>query len=359
MIDALAYANTSNLLDINDIQSLPINFPTGSSAVDQVKKYLDSTTIKRACCMGRAGAYNIDGTKGVNVKIPIPTGYNVSGDPNATTKNQFGYIEKTIYIPESMCEAQWKKYTPYCDNFMSSYCTNQYKGFQQMLGDHKDDGGIWSAYLKDCSCFAPPDNKFGSAPKNCYMYGCKAGDSDVYLSGDSRDSNGNPLQCNLTICSSIINASDITAGGSANFNPTVRQQCGQQIDEAQQQAATRAAAQQQADARAAAQALAKPTVPSTPRTDTKPSSPTDTKPSSPTDTKPSSPTNATPSSPTATTPSSPTATTPSSPTATTPSTPKDKQQSGSTTTWVIVFVLLCLFLLSAIGGIVIWKKNKK
>ncbi len=347
-MDALAYANTTSLLDINDIQNLSINFPGGSSPVDQVKSYLDNTTIKRACCMGRTGPYNINGSTGVNVKIPIPTNYNVSSELNANTKNQFGYIEKTVYIPDSMCDAQWKKYQPYCDNFMNSYCHNQYKAFQEMSGDQTGDGSIWPAYLKECSCYAPPDPKFGSAPKNCYMYGCIGGDSDVYLSADSRDSTGSPLQCNLTICSSIVNASDISSGGNTSFNPTIKQQCGQQIDQAQQQAA--AQAQSQAQSQSQAEALAKLQEASQAKAAAD-----------------SAAAQATTEAEAVAAASQQAAAnkefqaaTAEVQAATNPQSGSPSQESSgiSSTTWIIIIGLLCLFLLSAVGGIVMWKRRQ-
>ncbi len=248
-MDALVYAETSNILPNSELINLNINFQGNQSPQDVMNQYLNETTIKRACCMNRTGPANNDGSTGVNVKIPIPTNYNFQNELNPALNKQFGYIEKTVYVPQSLCDQNWKKFTPYCDNFMEAYCTNQYKVFSEILGT-PDQGSIWPNYLKECSCFAPPNNSFGAAPKNCYMMGCQGGDTDVYLSSDSRDNNGNPLTCDMTICNSIVNASNITAGGSANFNPVVMQNCGQQIKQA------KAEMEAQKEAMAAAKAKA-------------------------------------------------------------------------------------------------------
>ena len=259
-MDALVYAKTKNIMTNDDLRYTGVNFSSGGdslSLIQQANQYLDETTIKRACCMNRDGPNKGDNSKGVNVKIPIPTGFDVNSHAlNPATNNQFGYIEKTVFVPSSLCKPEWKKNTPYCDSFMATYCSNEYKAFTQMLDGQTDNGGIWTQYLKECSCYAPPNPSFGSAAKNCYMFGCKGGDTGVYLSPDSRDSNGNPLTCDMTICNSIVSASDITAGGSSTISPTIVQQCGQELNTAIQKKKQQDAAEAAAKAAAAAAAAA-------------------------------------------------------------------------------------------------------
>ena len=234
IMDALVYSEiNNNIVDTEQLQNLAneVNI-TASNLTDIQSKlngYLNKTTIKRACCMGRAGANKGDGSTGVAVRIPIPTNYDTNQDLNKNMENQFGFIEKTVYVSQELCDPLWQKYQPYCDNFMSVYCANQTKLFTDANNGSFDQGN-WKLYSKECSCYAPPNPSYASAPRTCYMNGCADGDSGVYVDPSSRGK-----QCDMTVCTSILNAAGITAGGSANINSTVTQNCGQAIAKRQQE----------------------------------------------------------------------------------------------------------------------------
>ena len=133
-MDALVYSGiTNNVTNQKVLEDLANQLNIESKNVDDIQNklndYLLNTTIKRACCLGRTGPQKIDGSTGVNVKIPIPKGYNLSKDIGNSLKTQYKYIDKTVYVPHEFCDPKWKKYEPYCDNFMNIYCTNQSKIF--------------------------------------------------------------------------------------------------------------------------------------------------------------------------------------------------------------------------------------
>jgi hypothetical protein len=241
-MDALVYAEiNNNITDQELLQDLANEINITSSNLNdiqsKVNEYLDLTTIKRACCMGRAGPNKGDGSTGVTVKIPIPDGYNTGQDINKNMEDQFQFIEKTVYVPQEMCDAQWVKNQPYCDNFMNVYCSNQAKIFTD-LNNGTFDAGHWKLYAKECSCYAPPNPSYASAPHICYMNGCSEGDPGVYVDPSSRGK-----QCDMTVCTSILNAAGIQAGGSANINSTVQQNCGSAIAKRAQEQASSAANQ--------------------------------------------------------------------------------------------------------------------
>lgn len=228
-MDGLVYSeinnNITNQKVLEDLANqLNIDSTNSDEITNKLNEYLSKTTIKRACCLGRSGPKKLDGSTGVNVKIAIPPGHNLNKDINPNLKNQFKYIEKTVYVPHEFCDPLWKKHEAYCDNFMNVYCTNQTKIFTN-LNNNSFDQGRWKLYAKECSCYAPSNPSYASAPHTCYMNGCADNDSGVYIDPSSRGK-----QCDMTICTSILNASDIKVGGSSSINPTVQQQCGMAID---------------------------------------------------------------------------------------------------------------------------------
>jgi hypothetical protein len=233
-MDALVYSEMSNnITDQEELQNLANLLNLNSSNIteidNQLNEYLKMTTIKRACCMGRDGPNKGDGSTGVIVRIPKPNTYNTSTDVNKSLEDRFNYIEKTVYVPSKLCDNAWKKYQPYCDNFMNVYCTNQVKLFTA-LNNNSFDQGNWKLYSKECSCYAPPNPSYGSAPHICYMNGCSDGDTGVYVDASSRGK-----QCDMTVCTSILNASGIRAGLNANIDSTVQQNCGPAISKMQEQ----------------------------------------------------------------------------------------------------------------------------
>jgi hypothetical protein len=200
---------------------------------------MNNTTIKRACCVKNTDDDNPDVYK-INVKIPVPNDYdfsNIQGEPQMLALQQkLGYIDKEVKVPKSLCNSLS---SDKCDDFMFLYCNNAKQIFKN---DINLAGSVFSndeflIYAKDCGCFNDPpefmkNKNMSGLPKTCYLNGCDPNNSGVYLDKVSREK-----PCNTTICSTIFNAENIKAGGSASLNNNVVQNCGEQIASAKTQIA--------------------------------------------------------------------------------------------------------------------------
>lgn len=226
-MDALVYAEIpNNISDTNELADLANSVQIAASSTSEINNsltnYLNETTVKRACCLGRAGPPKADNSTGVKVRIPIPTGYNVKGDVQGEMENKFGYIDKMVYVPENMCNSQLTPGSGYCDNFYEIYCSNIRQLYQT-----ENDGNFneieFSKYKPECACYSKPKEGYNSIPPKCYMMNCNQGVSGMYLDPLSRTSG----PCNMTICNAIFQASGLSAGGSMNVNNQVQQNCGQ------------------------------------------------------------------------------------------------------------------------------------
>jgi hypothetical protein len=199
---------------------------------------ISNTTIKRACCVQKTDKNNPDMYK-INVKLPIPDGYIFDGDPvTSALQQKLGYINKEVKIPKSLCDSSYNGPSDNCDNFMYLYCNNAksiYKNDVTLVGSvYSDDEFV--TYAPECACYGnPPDfmknRNMSGLPKTCYLNGCDPNNTGVYLDKTSREK-----PCNSTICSTIFNVDNIKAGGSANLNSAVTQNCGDQIADAKNQA---------------------------------------------------------------------------------------------------------------------------
>jgi hypothetical protein len=229
-IDALVYTTIqNNITDPNTLSGLSNTvYPPGNvgNTVAGVSNYLTSilhdTTIKRACCLGQAGNGS---TNGVNVRIPIPTGYNITQDVDAPIRQQFGYIDKRIQVPSSMC-SKYPDYTPgspSCNNFYDTYCQNMLYFYNTENGN-KFNQSQWVDYKKECACYGPVTPTLAQFAPLCYMGGCNIG-SDIYLDPMSRAVTGGV--CPTTICNSVVNVNNVQAGQGVNLNTNLQQNCGQ------------------------------------------------------------------------------------------------------------------------------------
>jgi hypothetical protein len=253
-LDALSYATIDN--QVNDNASLTdfaAKMGISSSDSTTINSDLNSkllyTTIKRACCMGKTGPPNTDGSTGIKVKIPIPKDYNIKANADGPFTSSYGYIEKTVYVPTGFCSQLGDTYTKdskSCDNFMELYCQNQIKNLSD-TGTYSQT--ILAQYLPECACYGKVNPAFDNLniPATCYQSGCKIGLDDVYLDPSSRGA-----VCNATVCLAIVNAENITAGHDVTISPQITQNCGPELKEAEDKAAAKA----KTDAAAAAAAAA-------------------------------------------------------------------------------------------------------
>jgi hypothetical protein len=224
-IDALAYVNfPNNVTDQNELYALTQKY-LGTATSNERSKYLDTvlsdTTIKRACCLGNTG---ING-QGVNVRIPVPTGFNINNIDDPAAK-KFGYIDKNIKIPSSMCNA-YPTYTvgqDTCNEFYSTYCQNM-KDLYTLENGGNFDPIEFAIYKPECACYGQVNTFGGQANVSpmCYMPGCDPG-SAAYLDPTSRQ-----YGCTQSICQAIINYSEFNAGHNIDINNQIIQECGKYI----------------------------------------------------------------------------------------------------------------------------------
>jgi hypothetical protein len=175
--------------------------------------------------MGRQGPKKNDNSTGVKVRIPIPSDINFDLKINGDFKQEFGFIDKIVYVPESKCDPIWEKHTPYCNNFYTVYCRNMLKDYKQQ-NDGKFDSDEWLQYKNECACYGElPNESFRNIPPKCFQPGCQISSTSIYLDPRSKKED-----CNLTICQAIFDAKGVTSGGAANIDSKVEQNCGQYED---------------------------------------------------------------------------------------------------------------------------------
>mgnify|MGYP007013242671 CR=1 FL=1 len=234
-IDALVYSGIKNNLSLTDLNttglSTRIVAPDPSQTTQYLDRMLDKTTIKRACCvnMGRPGitTSNFD----VTVRLPIPTNYDFTGNPLSDTWKKFGYIDKTVSVPSSMCsglDGTYNYNSDKCQDFMALYCNNVKAFYKNELsstgGSYNDDE--FSKYKPECSCYGDqPPYLTGALAPVCFAPGCDPNNSKVFQDTNSRQG------CAVTICQSNFNAAGLTAGGAVSVNTKVQQTCGNQINQ--------------------------------------------------------------------------------------------------------------------------------
>lgn len=198
-------------------------FNTNSNAgiLTGIKGIMESTPLKAGCCMR---------TKDDNTMIPImvrtPLSQNTikSTDSRATLLKKFGYETNFLQIPPGTCPANLYKKSPYCDAFYDIYSLNLSSAFLNKFGPNFTDDDF-AEYAPESACYAPrtlgQQQYPPGIPPKCYKSHCVVDGGVSYPDPVSR---GEP--CSTTICSSVINTAGLSAGGIANINPTVTQQCG-------------------------------------------------------------------------------------------------------------------------------------
>ena len=108
IIDALIYSNIKNNLP-NDVMNNIIKSRGISSSGsrsgnnDKFNQILSNTTIKRACALNRQGIPRNENEKnslGVDVRIPIPKGYNSADDDNPILHTKYNYVDNEKHFEE-------------------------------------------------------------------------------------------------------------------------------------------------------------------------------------------------------------------------------------------------------------------
>lgn len=253
MNDALAYTSIKHNRNIpasyfrslyvsNDLRAeVGEKAKTDNDLGDLLDDYLSKTTIKRACCLGRAG------TTGNQIGIPVKIPIDISGTDDNLQK-KLGFITKTIMIPSSMCNPSylvkgkvtetdndaWKPGSKQCNIFYETYCKNMLENYTK---ENKGlyDGAEWQLYYPECACFGIPQKFKGTTvnvPRKCYMPGCDesaAKNKSLYLDYGSINAPG----CSQTICTAGFDVNDVKAGEGVTVVNQVTQECGAQATAAE------------------------------------------------------------------------------------------------------------------------------
>ena len=211
--NTLSNISNQNVMALASVPGFNINSSAG--ILTGVKSLLEQTAFKKGCCMRAKG----DNTgKIVQVRTPLQ-----SSTTNSTL-NKFGFQWSLLPIPAGVCPANLYKESPDCDTFYNIYCSNLSTAFINKVGPNFGDNDF-AEYSPECACYAPrtlgQQQYPPGIPPKCYKAFCNVDGGSSYPDPVSR---GEP--CSTTICSSVINTAGLSAGGIANVNPTVTQQCG-------------------------------------------------------------------------------------------------------------------------------------
>ena len=238
-IDALVYASIKNNLTTQQLSDAGMTsrftVPSGSTLPRFMNDILSNTTIKKACCLKSGRDGNTDDKFSVRVKIPVPKNYNFNDASEPDIWKKFGYIEKTVNVPKTMCTAPTLDVTygyneDICQKFMPLYCENVknfYKDELESIGK-KPDPTEFAKYSPECACYADRPKylqKGGALPAICFADGCDTSNNNVFIDTASRK------PCSVTICQSNLDLDSLKAGGNVNVNSKVTQQCGNQLNQ--------------------------------------------------------------------------------------------------------------------------------
>lgn len=210
----LQLANQNN----NDLSKVPGFNPNTIDGINiGFNMALTQIPLKTACCMRNSAS----DTTAKTAKIRVPLEPTTIGE----LKN-FGFEWKNIVIPAGYCPANLYKGSVDCDTFYSIYCANVNQVFSEQFGKQVDDHtNKYPSYAPDCACYAPlavgQESYPSGIPPACFKAGCAKDSPISYPDPTSRNQ-----PCNATICSSVIDASNLKVEGNATINPTIVQECG-------------------------------------------------------------------------------------------------------------------------------------
>jgi len=205
-----------------------------TKSLEVLDSILQWYNLKRASCLQ---AVSPDDPDSYLIRILIPIS---PSDKAALSKTslgkiylKLGYRDLVVKIPKSRFEALDKQFSdPYsigCQNLYVVYCKNMVEAYKASNNGKIDDGFV--DFRPECACFAPIPDEIKKTGLNvspiCIMPGCD-NVAGVYLDPVSR---GNK-NCDLTICQSNINFSNLSAGGNINVENKLVQACG--VEEQQQ-----------------------------------------------------------------------------------------------------------------------------
>jgi len=231
-IEPNAQRNPTTKIDayINFTKTIGIADDTSDNIIQNL---LSDTTIKRACCLKNSDpedplSYN------VTVKLPyLDSAVPGTNLQKLTLYKKFGFINKKIKVPVSMCPpvyvgpASNDGNSHACDNFYRLYCENakqMYANDASKIGNTYNPAYL-STYAPDCACFMDTPISATKVQPACYAIGCLTGGKNVYRDRETRKEGA----CTINQCNSYIDMGGLRAedGGQIGLSTTVNQTCGE------------------------------------------------------------------------------------------------------------------------------------
>jgi hypothetical protein len=198
------------------------NINTDDDIKSSINQVLENTPLKLACCK-RIPSDNTQKSAKIFTSL--------SPDINSKNKtlSELNWQNSQFTVPANTCPTNLYKGSADCNVFHASYCANMYDYLQSKGLKDKDK----LLQIPECACYFPntKEQEFYPAgtPSVCYKEGCNSG--EAYIDPSSMQPDGSVKQCDMTVCQNIVNTAGLTAGGSANINPTLKNNCGQFIPE--------------------------------------------------------------------------------------------------------------------------------
>ena len=212
----------NNITDISQLGVLAgnnSNYITDSNTISGIQQGLDNILQEAPIKLGCCGRINPNNNSELHLSVKAPLSPSIASENN--TLKLFNYEKDIITIPAETCPNNLTPGSSDCNAFFDVYCANVIDQFnKQGLAP-----SLFTTYAPECACYVPKTKEQqyypAGTPSQCFKDGCIP-NSVSYLDPGSRGQT-----CSMTVCQNIVNTAGLSAGGSANINPTLQNNCGQ------------------------------------------------------------------------------------------------------------------------------------
>ena len=246
ILDALVFTSIKNNIPFSDTKrfnelkkAASITASDSDTVNTTVNNYLNSTTIKRACCMAKQNPDLIKGENIEDIQVKIP--YIGVPNPRDSLGSKFGFKNISVKVPISLCKSisnsdngnfnPGDKILDDCDNFIASYCYNM-KYLYLLENNNSYDPDEFQGYSPECPCYADlqpwavdQSGKVSSTgiTRSCILTNCDKNTKSTYLDPSSRGG----CQGAFTFCTAYTNYGKMNAsqGGDINLDQKISQNC--------------------------------------------------------------------------------------------------------------------------------------
>ena len=192
------------------------NATNTNSANVIISSILEETPLKQGCCKLSETQAKLGGL--VTVRAP-----NIKGSTNPNNV-KFDFSHQVLTIPPDTCPIGVYNQSDYCNAFYQVYCANVTEEFKKQNLSNDD----FLTYAPECACYAPRSSSDSSmikqnVPIQCVMPECTS--PSAYMNKSTMAES----PCNQTICTNVVNVSNLTVGGSATISPALQSACGPQL----------------------------------------------------------------------------------------------------------------------------------